>query len=112
MLHVVPATALDTRAAFLLALPAAVLAPRPGEVTVGVTRALLLPVPARAPLLVRLGVVSCEAVFQSSFAVQMANSRVPLRRRDDRPQLQNPPCCTKCLFSLLVTRATNIECKV
>ena len=102
MLHVVPATALDTRAAFLLALPAAVLAPRPGEVTVGVTRALLLPVPARAPLLVRLGVVSCEAVFQSSFAVQMANSRVPLQLQRDERLLFVLQLCTarvKLLFS-------------
>ena len=42
-----------------------VLPARPGAVLVGVTRALPLPVPARAALLARLGVLACEAVFPS-----------------------------------------------
>ena len=33
----------------------------------GVTRALLFPVPVRAPRLARVGVVACEKVFLSSF---------------------------------------------
>ena len=36
-----------------------------GAVLVGAARALPLPVPARAPLLARLGVLACEAVFPS-----------------------------------------------
>ena len=42
-----------------------VLPARPGAVLVGDTRALPLPVPARTPLLARIGVLACEAVFSS-----------------------------------------------
>ena len=60
-LNVLPAP----EAAPLLTLPRAVLAPWPGAVIVGDTRALSLPVPVRAPLLARYGVVDCEVVFPS-----------------------------------------------
>ena len=42
-----------------------VLPARPGAVHVGAICALPLPVPARAPLLARVGVLACEAVFPS-----------------------------------------------
>ena len=60
-LHDLPAP----EAALLLTLPATVLEPRLGAVTVGDFRALRLPVPARAPLLARLEFFSCEVVFPS-----------------------------------------------
>ena len=60
---------------------------RPGAVLVGDTLALPLPVPARAPLLARLGVLACEAVFPS-----------PAVHRE-----LAAPCVPPCSFFLLVT---------
>ena len=60
---------------------------RPGAVLVGDARALPLPVPARAPLLARLGVLASDAVFPSP----------AVHRR------LAAPCVPLCSLSLLVT---------
>ena len=58
---------------------------RPGAVLVGDARALPLPVPARAPLLARLGVLASDAVFPSP----------AVHRRLAAPCV--PPCSFPCL---------------